>query len=95
MKTLIKFFAAILFATLMVVNFNVIYELSPFDVQVDIEMNEANASTIEDDYRLEDETCWETGEDIQVCRYAQNMICDVSAQDTCSSSDPVENWSDY
>lgn len=91
MNTLIKFVAAMLFAMLMVFNFSVVYELSPFSVQVDVEMIEANASTIEDDYIERDETCWETGEPIKICRYAVNMICDSAAQDTCSGSDPIEN----
>ena len=53
MKSFIKPFAALLFAILMVVNFNVIYDLSPFEVQFDIQLNETNASTLVDDYRLE------------------------------------------
>lgn len=91
MKSFIKPFAALLFAILMVVNFNVIYDLSPFEVQFDIQLNETNASTLVDDYRLEDETCWATGEEIQVCRYNKNMICDTPAQSTCSNTDPEQN----
>lgn len=49
------------------------------------------SSTLEHDHIMEEEICWVTGEEIDICRYSPNMICDVPAQDTCSDSNPGEN----
>jgi hypothetical protein len=46
---------------------------------------------MEHDHIMEEEICRVTGEEIDICRYSPNMICDVPAQDTCNDSNPGEN----
>ena len=56
---------------------------SPFSVQTNVEMNEADARAIEVDMLMKEERCWKTGEFIQICRVEPDMICEVSFQDAC------------
>jgi len=60
-----------------------IYSGRPFSVQTNVEMNEADARAIEEDMEMKEETCWNTGETIQICRVEPDMICEVSFQDPC------------
>lgn len=47
-----------------------------------ISMHEAHAQDVAG-YEMTTETCWETGEPIQICR-AADWFCDVGDQGTCS-----------
>jgi len=83
-----KISTILLVSVLMMVNFTVDYNLKPFNLQVEVESNQAEARSSVSDYVMETETCWVNGESIQICRYSPGDECNVSGQDTCSSSDP-------
>ena len=91
MKTLKYSIVTVFFIVLAIINLNVDYQLSPFNFEIDIELTEANADPVVDDYRKETETCWYTGEEFEICRFNPGMICDPSAQGTCSDTDPGES----
>ncbi|PWN06310.1 hypothetical protein [Rhodohalobacter mucosus] len=92
MKIIAKSLAVALILILTTLNLNFVYQLNPFDLQFGVEISDIQASsTLEHDHIMEEEICWVTGEEIDICRYSPNMICDVPAQDTCSDSNPGEN----
>ena len=85
MKYIPKFFATLLVTLLLMVNFNIDYSLNPIDVQVNMDLNTAQADPWEEDMKMMPETCWVTGEPMDICRIKPPWYCDVGAQDTCSS----------
>jgi hypothetical protein len=92
MKTIAKSLAVTLILVLTTLNVSVVFQMNPFGLQFGVEMSEIQASSsLEEDYRMEKEICWVTGEEIDICRYNPTMICDVPAQDTCSDTEPGEN----
>ncbi|MTI87932.1 MAG: hypothetical protein FH748_08190 [Balneolaceae bacterium] len=87
MKYLPKFFATLLVALLIMVNFNMEYRLNPIDMQVSVDLNTVQAEPWEPDMKLMDETCWVNGRAIEICRHYPPWYCDVGAQDACSSQE--------
>lgn len=84
MKHLPKLLATFLVAILMTINFNINYSLSPVSLQVTSEFNTAEASWYIENHKMRPETCWTTGQEIQICRYNPPFLCVISDQDTCS-----------
>jgi hypothetical protein len=83
-KLFIKLFAVIVVIALLMINIQIDIPSTSSTDQINfaVNFNEALAS-LEEDMRMKEETCWNTGERIQICRVDPEMICDVAAQDAC------------
>lgn len=88
MKNLfIKLFSilVLIFLLMFTGQFNVEYPFT--ESHVSITFNEADARTEWENMELKTETCWETGEEFQICR-TSSETCEDSSQGTCGSTDP-------
>lgn len=90
-KIILRTFAILSIITLVMINFQIENpsHISWDNITITAGVNEAMAQD-EEGLEMREETCWETGEKINICRYA-DATCDVSAQDPCGDDDPGEN----
>lgn len=88
---IIRVFAAVLFAALVMVDIHVEIEhpISWDNTELSLTVQNAEAQVVHDFY-MSTTTCWVDGKEISICR-AGDGRCNVSAQGCCSETDPCHS----